>query len=226
MVAAAQQARVKKVLQMSFLRARPNCGSGYHESKWAAEEIILGGGLDYTILKAGVIYGKGDHMLDHLSGPFCTLPIYGVVGMKSQPVRPAAVADIVAIIEAALLENCLSRQTVAVVGPEEMSCSHAVKRVARVMGKHPLILPMPLFFHYALAAIAEKTMKVPIVSKAQVRILSEGVAEALPPCDQLPDDLLPATAFTDEQIRQGLPEPHRLGPKDCRCTPSPTGACQ
>ena len=42
---------------LSFLRARAHCGSGYHQSKWAAEEIVRGSGLDYTILKAGVIHG-------------------------------------------------------------------------------------------------------------------------------------------------------------------------
>src|SRR5258708_1001843 len=39
-VEAARLAGVGKVLLMSFLRARPDCGSGYHESKWDAEEIV------------------------------------------------------------------------------------------------------------------------------------------------------------------------------------------
>jgi len=63
----ARRAGVKKVLLLSFLRARPQCGSAYHESKWTAEEIVRSSGLDYTVVKAGIIYGKGDHMLDHLS---------------------------------------------------------------------------------------------------------------------------------------------------------------
>src|SRR5689334_14066137 len=65
-VEAARRAGVKKIVLMSFLRARPNCSSGYHESKYAAEEIVRQSGMDYTILKCGVIYGRGDHMLDHL----------------------------------------------------------------------------------------------------------------------------------------------------------------
>src|SRR4051812_9370506 len=35
-VEAARKAGVRKMAFMSFLRARPNCASGYHESKWAA----------------------------------------------------------------------------------------------------------------------------------------------------------------------------------------------
>ena len=36
-------------------------------------------GLDYTVFKPGVIYGRGDHMLDHLSHALHTFPIFGFV---------------------------------------------------------------------------------------------------------------------------------------------------
>jgi nucleoside-diphosphate-sugar epimerase len=39
-VEAARLAAVRKIVLLSFLRARPNCGSAYHESKFAAEEIV------------------------------------------------------------------------------------------------------------------------------------------------------------------------------------------
>src|SRR4029077_16683207 len=45
-VTAAQHAGARKIVLISFLRARPNCGSAYHESKWAAEEIVRNSGLD------------------------------------------------------------------------------------------------------------------------------------------------------------------------------------
>ena len=54
-VEAAKQAGVKRIALMSFLRARPNCGSRYHESKWLAERIVRESGLDYTIVRA---YGR------------------------------------------------------------------------------------------------------------------------------------------------------------------------
>src|ERR1700722_14909664 len=39
-VPAAQGGGVRRLAFLSFLRARPQCGSPYHESKWAAEEIV------------------------------------------------------------------------------------------------------------------------------------------------------------------------------------------
>ena len=216
-VNAATRAGVKKIVLVSFLRARPGGGSGYHESKFAAEEIVRGSGLDYTVFKPGVIYGRGDHMLDHLSHAFHTFPVFGFVGFSPKLVRPLAVADFVRVMRAALVEGRLSRATVAVTGPDEMPLTEAVRRVARAVGKRPLMLPLPLWFHDAFAWFCERTMRIPLISVAQVRILSEGVVEPLPPCDHVPDDLTPRIAFTAEQIRAGLPEPKPFGLADCRC---------
>jgi uncharacterized protein YbjT (DUF2867 family) len=216
-VEAARRAGVGRVLLLSFLRARPACGSGYHESKWAAEEIVRQSGLDYTVLKAGVIYGLGDHMLDHLSHALHTFPIFATVGFKDERVRPLAVDDLIRVLRAVLIDGRLSRQTVAVLGPEEMPLGQAVRRVARVLGKRPLFVPMPVWFHYALGHLLEAVMKIPLVSLAQVRILSEGIVEPLPECQTLPEDLMPATCFTDEQIRRGLPEPRAFRGSDLRC---------
>jgi len=214
---ALRQAGVKKIALISFLRARPNCGSGYHESKWAAEEIVRHSGLDYTILKCGVIYGKGDHMLDHLSHAFYTFPIFAFVGFQDRPIRPNAVADVVQIIKASLTEGALSRETVAVLGPEELTLRDAVKRVARVVGKKPLMFRLPLWFQLAFGWVTERVMRTPLVSTAQVRMLAEGLAEPNPPCPIVPPELAPKTPFTEDQIRQGLPAPGAFGLRDLRC---------
>jgi len=216
-VTAARLAGVRKILLMSFLRARPNCGSPYHESKWDAEEIVSSSGLDYTIIKAGMIYGLGDHMLDHLSHALHTFPFFAMVGFKEKAIRPLAIEDLVAVLRAALVENRLSRQTVAITGAEELYLSEAVRRVARVTGNKTRMFRAPVWFHLVLARFWELTMKVPLVARAQVRILAEGVVEASGPCDALPADLSPKRKFSDEQIGNGLPEPGPFTIRDLRC---------
>jgi len=215
-VEAARRASVKKILLLSFLRARPNCGSAYHESKWEAEDIVRSSGLDYTILKSGMIYGKGDHMLDHLSHSIHTMPLLATVGMEGKAIRPVAVEDLVAISIASILDARLSDKTVAMTGPEEMTLSDAMKRVARVMNKSVFVFPMPVWFHQLLAVVMEACMIVPLVSKSQVRILAEGVTDAMPECAQLPADLMPKIYFTDDQIRRGLPTAGTFGLADLR----------
>lgn len=206
-VEAARRAGVEKIVLMSFLRARPDCGSAYHESKWHAEEIVRESGLDYTIIKAGVVYGRGDHMLDHLSHAFHIFPIFALVGFEEKTVRPLAVEDLVHVMRAALIDRRLKRQTIALVGPEEIFLSEAVLRVAEVVSKQPLMFPLPVWCHQLLARVFESTMKVPLVSAAQVRILAEGISEPASPVTAVPYDLVPTRRFSPEQIRNGLPHP-------------------
>lgn len=205
-IAAAKHAGVEKIVLLSFLRARPDCGSLYHESKWEAEEIVRNSGLDYTVIKAGIVYGRGDHMLDHLSHALHTFPFFGLVGLKEKSIRPLAVEDLVHVMRAALVDRRMKRQTIALVGPEEIYLSEAVRRVAEVIGKRPLMFPLPIVFHQLMARMFEGFMKIPLTSVAQVRILSEGVVEPGSPVVPVPYDLVPTRRFTIEQIRNGLPQ--------------------
>jgi NADH dehydrogenase len=215
-VTAARDAHVKKIVMLSFLRARPACGSGYHESKWAAEELIRKSGLDYTVVKASMTFGRGDHMLDHLSHLLYTLPIFVTVGLREKAVRPVAVQDVVQVLLVALMEKRLSRKTVALMGPEALPLSDVARRVGRLIGKRPLIVPAPPAINYAVARIAEWLMKVPLASVAQVRMLDEGLTEPWGRVDSLPDDLIPRTPLSNEVLRAGLPPAGRFTRADLR----------
>jgi NADH dehydrogenase len=213
---AARRAGVLRIALLSFLRARPDCGSAYHESKFAAEELVRRSGLQYMVLKSGVIYGRGDHLLDHLSHALYTLPLFATVGASQPPLRPVAVRDVARVLFAALVEGRLAGRTVSVLGPEVLSMREVVTRMGDAIGRRPTVFPLPVAFHRLLARAAEATMKVPLVSVAQVRMLAEGLYEPAPPCDDLPDDLKPAIRFTAESIASGLPEPGRFGRADLR----------
>jgi uncharacterized protein YbjT (DUF2867 family) len=216
-VAAAQAAGVKRIALLSFLRARPNCGSAYHESKFAEEEIVRGSGIDFTILKAGVIYGRGDHMLDHLSHALFTFPVFGLVGMRDKPVRPLAVEDLVRVLAASLIDARLNCRTLALLGPETISLREAVSRAASALGRRPVFVRLPIFVHKGMAMVLEQLMTIPMVSVAQVRILSEGLSDPVGACDSLPTDLTPTTRFDAESIRRGLPEAGRFQLSDLKC---------
>ncbi|HLY14263.1 MAG TPA: NAD(P)H-binding protein [Candidatus Limnocylindrales bacterium] len=215
--AASRAAGVQRLVMLSFLRARPDGPTAYHRTKWEAEELVRGSGLTWTILKAGVIHGRGDHMLDHLSHAFFTFPIFGLVGLHERNVRPVAVDDVARVLEAAVLgDPRLADRTVAVLGPEELPLGQAVRRVAAVTGRHPTFVRLPIWAHLAIGRVAELLMRVPLVSLAQVRILQEGVTVAAPSAEPLPPDLAPSTPFSEAVIRTGLPSAGGFGRADLR----------
>jgi NADH dehydrogenase len=215
-VRAAQNAGVKRLVFVSFLRARPGCGSPYHESKWDAEETVRASGLDYTILRPGIVHGPGDHMLDHLSRALLTFPVFALLGRGDMPMRPLEVGDLAKVIAAACSDPRLSRRTMAVVGPEEITLRTAAERVAKAHAVRARFVRLPLWIHRALAALFERTMVVPLAAKAQVRILSESLSGPLQPCDPLPEDLRPRLPLDEAHIRAAQPAPARFQLADLR----------
>ncbi|CAN5235379.1 complex I NDUFA9 subunit family protein [soil metagenome] len=215
LVEAAQRSGVNRIVMVSFLRARPNCGSAYHETKWAAEELIRKSGIAHTILKASMMYGRGDHMVDHVSRAVKSWPVFGTVGFRGKTVRPIPIDDFVEVLLAAT-EGRIPEPTVAVMGAEELPLSEAVRRVARVVGKQPLFVPLPVWSIRILAQLTEWTMIVPLVAKAQARMLAEGVSEPEPWAPEVPLEVRPSHRFTEESIRAALPAEGRFGWSDLR----------
>ncbi|MEA2683995.1 MAG: hypothetical protein QOK05_2323 [Chloroflexota bacterium] len=220
-VRAAEHAGVSRLVLISFLRARPQSGSPYHESKWRAEEIVRASSLAWTIVKPGVMYGRGDHMLDHMSRALLTFPVY--LGVGERRARPVAVADVVRVLEAALVAGRLSHATVGLTGPTDLAFDDAARLVARVLGKRRAFIKAPLLVHRLLAVVAERVMKVPLISTAQVRMLREELVEAAWAPDEVPEDLVPPTQFDENAVRAGLPHLERFGLRDLRRISRPTG---
>lgn len=166
-----------------------------------------------------MIYGRGDHMVDHLSRLAKTIPFAATVGMREKSIRPVPIDELVDVIVAAA-SGRLPRETVAVLGGETLLLSDAVRRVARAVDRRMLVLPAPVVFHRLLAQVCEWTMTVPLVARAQVRMLAEGVAEAAAPAGELPEDLRPRRPFDEAGIRAALPDEGRFGVRDLRCARS------
>lgn len=174
-IEAARRTGVQRIVMLSFLRARPDCGSAYHETKWAAEELLRRSGIEHTIIKAGMIYGNGDHMVDHVTRAVRSFPVFATVGFRERTVRPLPVEEAVDTLIAAL-EGRVPTPTVAVVGAEELELGTAVRRIARVAGGYPVYVRAPIWSIRALAQLTEWIMVVPLVAKAQAQMLAEGSA--------------------------------------------------
>ena len=223
-VRAAERAGVRRLALLSFLRARPGCGSAYHESKWAAEQIVRASDLEWTVLKPGMIHGRGDHMLDHLSRALHTFPVF--VRLGSASVRPLAVGDLVRVLDAALVQGRLAHSTVPLVGPTRLTLDDAVELIAQATRRRPPMLRVPVIERLLpLAAwLTERVMTTPALSIAQARILREEVVEPTLAPDSVPADLIPSTPFDIGSIRAGLPEPGPFDRTDLRCWRTPAHA--
>lgn len=217
-VEAAADAGVSKVLLTSYLRARPDCNSGYHESKWEAERIVRESDLEYTVVKPGIVYGPGDQMVWAITRSLATAPVFPRIGFDARWIRPVAIADLVGLLAAATVQDRLSNVTVPVTGPEELTVTEFVDRVGEVIGRTPRFVPLPVWTLSAGARIQTRVMETPIVTRAGVRMLAEGATEPAPAriCDPLPDALEPTRDCSLQRIEASVPDSEPLGVDDLR----------
>lgn len=96
--------------------------------------------------------------------------------------------------------------------PEELTLGEAV-------GRRPLMLTLAVWFPF-LGGCIKQLAKIPMISPAQIRTLSKGLAEPALPCELKPPQNAPGIQFSGEQIRKGLPPPSPFTWRDLRCSGS------
>jgi uncharacterized protein YbjT (DUF2867 family) len=83
-VDATKRAGVRRYVHMSALGTRANAVSEYHKTKWLAEEYVRGSGLDWTIIRPGMIHGPGGDFVRmevawarRRKAPWVAMPYFG-----------------------------------------------------------------------------------------------------------------------------------------------------
>ena len=211
-IAAARHQGVSRVVMLSPVRAAPEMAYPFHASKWAAEEMVRRSGLSHTVVRSGVIFGRGDQLLTHLSYALHHFPFFPLVGYRRTTVRPVAIADVTAVLAAATTCDRLESQTVTTVGPGPLCLSDVVRLVAVAVERHPFFVRLPAVLRRHRPTALEHVMKLPPRSRHEDPPGPDPFATA-----DLPVDLAPATKFDVESIRSGLPDPGPYSLDDVRC---------
>lgn len=202
LLSAMRQVEVKRLIHISFLRARPQIDSPYHVSKWQAEEMVRNSGLNYTIFKPGVIYGPGDQFLTKLKKTLNNLPFFGLVGFTKPPISPLCVHDFTRTLAACIPHEQSIGKTYAIVGPEQLTLAEMVDLTADTIDIIPQKIPLPIFVHRLAGLVMEMFMDDPLLTSSQVTMLSESLSESALPCDELPAEFRPQSKFLTRSSKE------------------------
>src|SRR5258708_6424786 len=208
LVAAMLTAGIRRLIHISVVVARPDSALPYHDTKWKGEELVRAGGLDWTILRPGVIYGLGDDLLSHLSLMLRIAPVFPIVNAGRSPMMPVHAGDVAKGVVGALRHPETSGKTVEIVGPERLVLRDVVGRVAEAMGLPVWICPTPVGLMKIPVSVMEATMTQPLSTPAQLAMLVEGLAGDPSPARQLLG--LEPSPFTPERLRPLLAAGHHL----------------
>jgi len=198
-VAAAKETGVSRLLHMSALGAREDGPTPYLSTKYAAEELVRESGLDFTIIRPSLIFGRGGEAIKMFSDMVAKIvvPIIGDGKYRFQPVSASTVAQ---GFEKALGLEDAHRKTLDVGGPDNVTFDEIMDTLARVKGKTIVKIHLPVFPLRMVSSALQHAPGYPLTTD-QITMLLEGST-----CDEKPFyELLDITPIPlEETLREAV----------------------
>lgn len=129
-------------------------GTAYQETKYRAEALVANSGLKFTVFRPSVIFGDSRGLLEISSQLYYDLvkPPIPAVGFHTgwNPkgngvvLSPVHVADVADAFVGALTNNATIGKTYVLGGPEILTWTEMVQRIAAAVDRDKWILPMPI----------------------------------------------------------------------------------
>lgn len=178
MIEGARQNGIRRYLQMSALGSRPDAVSGYHRSKYQAEELVTASGLDYTIFRPSLIFGPEDAFVNMLAGFIRSYSVVPVIGDGKYRLQPIAADDVARCFALSLEKPETSGKTFNICGADRLNYLEIVDTVSKVLGRY-FVLKMknPLVLMQLITPILEKVPFYPVTSDQITMLLEESICD-------------------------------------------------
>jgi NADH dehydrogenase len=135
-VDACKAAGVRRLLHMSALGADAAGGaSRYQRSKGEGERVVAESGLDCTIFRPSIVFGREDRFLNMFAGLARMFPVLPLAASAAR-FQPIYVRDVAQCIAVALDEDLTIGQSYNLCGPKVYTLRELVRYAADVTG-HP-----------------------------------------------------------------------------------------
>jgi NADH dehydrogenase len=144
---AMRSAGVRRLLQVSALKAAVDAPSYYLRSKGEAEKLIRDQSavLDWTIFQPSVMFGPGDSFLNRFAGLLGSVPFVFPLARPHARFQPVFVDDVVDAMLRCLHTATCVQQTYQLGGPSVYTLSEIVHLVANTTGRGRWIVGLPDF---------------------------------------------------------------------------------
>lgn len=168
---AAKAAGVRRLVHLSGIGAdQRNSTNKYIRSKVDAEDAIIAGFPDATILRPSVVFGPEDAMFNRMGQIAKQAPVLPVVGDGSAKVQPVFVADVGAAVVAVLKRPETARTVFELGGPRVYTYREIAGLVLRETDRHKRIVGVPAGL-MRIAGFLSEFLPVPPLTHDQVDLL-------------------------------------------------------
>ena len=168
---AAKAAGVQRLVHISGIGAdQRNSTNRFIRSKVDAEDAIVSGFADATMLRPSVVFGPEDAMFNRMAQIARQAPFLPVVGDGSARVQPVYVGDVGAAVVAVLERPDTAKSVFELGGPHVYTYREIGKLVLREIDRHKRIVGVPAGLMKIMGFFAE-FLPVPPLTHDQVDLL-------------------------------------------------------
>jgi uncharacterized protein YbjT (DUF2867 family) len=200
----AETAGVRQIVYLGGLGDDAPDLSPHLRSRRETGERLAAGSVPVTTLRAAMVVGRDSAAFETILALVDRLPGMVCPRWVTTPTQPIALGDIVRYLHGVCDLEAAIGGTFDAGGPEVMTYREMIERIARLRGKHPLILEVPVLS----PRLSSYWLNLVTPVRASVaRPLIEGLRNATVAADERLRSLVPfeLTSF-DEAVREALSE--------------------
>ncbi len=195
-------AGVRRIVFVSSMTATFKHLNAYGRSKKFAEEFIREKGLDWTIVRPNLMYGRSGTTFEKLVGFIRMIPgIVPVIGNGKVMKQPIHVEDMAEFLSRVIASNT-SGEVFQVGGPDRVTFDDYLDAVMRALNVHKWKIHAPYGLCFAGAKVLAAVLKNPPVTPDNVYELNQ-------PVDVESASLERRFGFKMRSLREGLEETFR-----------------
>jgi uncharacterized protein YbjT (DUF2867 family) len=187
---AAEHAGLSQIVYLGGLGDESPALSKHLRSRLETAKALARGKVPVTTLRAGMVVGAGSAAFETIVALVNRLPAMICPRWVSVPTQPIALKDVVSYLSGVIGLEATYGETYDVGGPEVMTYRSMIDRIARIRGKHPLIVEVPVL--------------TPRLSSWWLHLVTPVKASVARP---LIDGLRNPTVVRDDRIRSLVPIP-------------------
>lgn len=173
---AARRAGVGRIVHVSILHARGADNLGYYKGKHELEAALEGLGLPHAVIRPGVLFGRGDILVNNIAWVLRHLPIFGLFGDGRYRLRPLHVDDMAALMIDHAHRDGVTRADA--VGPEGFEYRDLVRAIAGIIGVRRPIVPLPPGVGHLVARAVNPFVGDVTITREEIEGLMRGLLDS------------------------------------------------
>lgn len=170
---AAKRAGVRRIVHVSIANPTEDSPLEYFAGKARLERALQESGLNYSILRPTVLFGREDILINNIAWALRRFPFFAVFGDGSYRLQPICVEDLAALAVAEGKRN--ENSVVNAIGPETFTYRAMVEAVGEAIGQRRRIVQVSPGMGYLASRTVGWFVQDTFITREEIRGLMDGL---------------------------------------------------